>query len=918
MVRFYFFSWLKERKTSLAKALFTAIGCVLVLLFSGSSYINFGASSNTKIILYVIAFLYFGVIAASNIRLDFFTNLKEKKRIPIPSILTFCFSAMILLALLSFLVNKNKADNINTYISFILTLSITYFVLTSFQPKFIFNCFKNTMTIIAVIDLIIFAFTFFSKTFFPTFYYATDRSILGNHSFLSSDLVTSFSVNYHGQYRLYGVLWEPSIFGVVLVTALVCDVFTKDKYSIPRIVICTLAIFLSFSLSAYLLYVFYIAILVAQRLKGYKPYYFVIGFMAVTIVLAIFSKQIMDFLADKLPSIFSKIGSDNIRSTSFSTRMLSIKYYLMVFAKNPVFGFGGYTATEMYHEIRSGAVTADTSTFGSMLASYGFAGIIYVLAIFAGLIFTKKIEAPLKILIGMAIFVSTNAQGQGAIIGLNILYFLPLATVLLPAKAKAYNAKLHDGTSDKTLKDVVLQKNDDGTVSSNILISFALKGVSIILAFVTIPAYLRYFNSDDSTYGIWLAITSVLSVITIFDFGMGNGLKNRLIKNIHDENESNSKTIVSTTYLITFLLGLLISVIGILTIYLLKDATIATVFFKGKEATINDISMFRIGFSIIVVAIGMQFCLKNINYILQAHQRNAITGIFMLITNSLLLLFVWIFANQISSEYKILYLAIAYFCFLIIPLFIANLVLFIGKYKAIRPSYRKINFVESKDVVSISFKFFAVQLGTLFLWSLNEWILLFSFDFNASFITEYNEYYKLFSLLPIMLGTIIQQPIWTALSKADVENNTKNIKKYIVVLLIVALAFLIANMILSACLSFVFNVWLGDSAPQVSTIKILSFVSYSIIYISALAMIVICNAFSLFKSQIITAILGMFVKIPLLIIFLRYTNVSWEIVMFINAFCYLPIAIGGPIEIIHYLRRREKERKEISNEKSIA
>ena len=155
---------------------------------------------------------------------------------------------------------------------------------------------------------------------------------------------------------------------------------------------------------------------------------------------------------------------------------------------------------------------------------------------FFGIFANRRMEAPLKILIAFAIFVSTSSQGQASIIGLNVIYFLPLVFVRLPHKAREYNAKFYSNLGDSTVKDMIFQKNDDGVVSSNIVFSFVLKGISILLAFVTIPVYLRYFNLDESAYGIWLAITSILTVITVFDFGMGNGLKNKLIKNIHDGN----------------------------------------------------------------------------------------------------------------------------------------------------------------------------------------------------------------------------------------------------------------------------------------------------------------------------------------------------------------------------------------------
>ena len=378
---FYISSIFKKHKWSYFSVIFTVIGCALVLLFSGSSYITFAATgdnSKVKIILYIITFIYFFVITASNFRIGLFAKIKNQKRLPIPSIFTFCFASILLFALLSFAFNKNKAENANTYISFILTISITYFVLVSFNPTFILKCFKNTFTVVVVLDLIIFAFTFFSKTFFPTFYYATDRAIIGSHTLISSDLLTSLSITYHGQLRLYGVLWEPSILGVVAVVALICDVFSKDKYTILRTIILTTAVILTFSLSAFLLYFFYIAIAICKKIKGYKPYYFVIGFFIVVVVVIIFSKPITNFLANLLPSIFSKLASS--RSTSFSTRLLSLKYYFMVFAQNPLFGFGGVTANSIYDTIRPESVTADTSTFGLAAASFGMAGIFYILS----------------------------------------------------------------------------------------------------------------------------------------------------------------------------------------------------------------------------------------------------------------------------------------------------------------------------------------------------------------------------------------------------------------------------------------------------------------------------------------------------------------------------------------------------------
>ena len=86
------------------------------------------------------------------------------------------------------------------------------------------------------------------------------------------------------------------------------------------------------------------------------------------------------------------------------------------------------------------------------------------------------------------------------------------------------------------------------------------KGVSILLSLVYVPVVLDYLG--DYKYGVWATVLSILSWISYFDLGIGNGLRNRLSEALASSNSKNdAKTLVSSAYAILSLVVLAISVV---------------------------------------------------------------------------------------------------------------------------------------------------------------------------------------------------------------------------------------------------------------------------------------------------------------------------------------------------------------------
>ena len=58
-----------------------------------------------------------------------------------------------------------------------------------------------------------------------------------------------------------------------------------------------------------------------------------------------------------------------------------------------------------------------------------------------------------------------------------------------------------------------------------VLLSVVAKMIYIISSFLIVPLTIDYVNATQ--YGIWLTMSSIISWITLFDLGLGNGFRNR-------------------------------------------------------------------------------------------------------------------------------------------------------------------------------------------------------------------------------------------------------------------------------------------------------------------------------------------------------------------------------------------------------
>ena len=167
---------------------------------------------------------------------------------------------------------------------------------------------------------------------------------------------------------------------------------------------------------------------------------------------------------------------------------------------------------------------------------------------------------------------------------------------------------------------------NDKVVVKNIVAAFMVKGSSLILSIFTLPAYLRYFD-NQVVLGLWFTILSVMSWIFSFDLGIGNGLRNKLVEAIVNNDKNGIKRYISSAYIIIAVMTLAMITVGLYIISLLNWNSI----FNVNPSLISKEALL---FALRCVFIGMmfQFSLNLISSVLYALQKSAINNFILLIT----------------------------------------------------------------------------------------------------------------------------------------------------------------------------------------------------------------------------------------------------------------------------------------------
>lgn len=448
-------------------------------------------------------------------------------------------------------------------------------------------------------------------------------------------------------------------------------------------------------------------------------------------------------------------------------------------------------------------------------------------------------------------------------------------------------------------KEITKIYENNKSVLKNIAGAFFIKGGSLVINVLLLPAYIGFFD-NQTMLGVWYTVLAVLSWITLFDLGLGNGLRNILPRALESRDRKLITEYISTTYITMSLTAGVVLIIGILIIPFMNWNKIFNV--SNTIVSNNDLV---ICVEIVYFGIILHLVLKIISSILYALQKSAVVNFLALCTNLIVFGCIMVTPSRSLGE-NLKTMSIINCVAANLPYVVCSLVIFTKELKYAIPSISAFRKKYVRSILNIGLSLLWLQLVFMVINSTNE--LIISNFTSPDYVVEYQAYYKIFKTVAMVIALALT-PIWSAVTKAQSQKNYRWIKSVYVLFLILSVGCLFVELGVVPWLQTIMDVWLGKG-------QITTKVGYSLVFVITSVLMVlhnintsIGNGLSYFKIQMICMTIAAIAFIPISYLLIQLTN-SWIGVVLANFVVLAPYEILAPIFTIRLLNTKINEGKE--------
>ena len=291
-----------------------------------------------------------------------------------------------------------------------------------------------------------------------------------------------------------------------------------------------------------------------------------------------------------------------------------------------------------------------------------------------------------------------------------------------------------------------------------------IAGIFTIATLISNFLLYRVSNSylkDETLYGIWLIVLSIVTWFYILDFGISNSLRNMLTEYIEKKEDKKIKQVIFTTYICLLLPLVFMVVIGLFINSWIDWPAVFNVNEKGAD--IKKVMY------ITFLMFPFIFYLNTITYIYHAYFKSYIVNIMQFLNLFINVIVIGIMSA--SGSGNIVKMCIVYFSINISVYLIFTIAFFLNK---------RLSFLHPKNMnkkmitplLSVGLAFLLLDVASIILY--NSGPILISYFFNPKESVGFQISYKLFNVY-LTLSTIVLSPLWTLIIKLYVNKDKKSI-----------------------------------------------------------------------------------------------------------------------------------------------
>lgn len=441
----------------------------------------------------------------------------------------------------------------------------------------------------------------------------------------------------------------------------------------------------------------------------------------------------------------------------------------------------------------------------------------------------------------------------------------------------------------KRLNSLIFRKDETqasngsltGVIVRSSAISFVAKALTVIAGLVTMP--IVYNALDKYQFGVYATLTSIIAWIDLFDFGITQGLRNRLTEARADGDILRARKYISTSYVLLFLIAFVLFVVYCCCYKILNWQAILNAT-DIERSLLDNLALIVFGSFLV------RFVASVINKIYYAFQKAYLVDVTQLVGKIVYLIVLLVLSSTHGItlfNVAILQSAIS----AVVPI-VAALYFFLVSERAYKPSSKLVDYGVTGHILGLGWQFFVISLALLIIHSGNN--LLISQFVDPASVPSYSLSYQLFSYV-LLAYTIIITPLWSAYTEAWRKGNISWIKQTMVRIRKIFLLFVAGCTVVVLFTPAIFRLWIGEKADV------------PIVMAAAVAVMILLdmwiriydffiNGVGKIRVQMIVNIVMACLNIPLAYIFAVFCNMGAFGVVMASIISYGVSAIVSPIQ----------------------
>lgn len=381
------------------------------------------------------------------------------------------------------------------------------------------------------------------------------------------------------------------------------------------------------------------------------------------------------------------------------------------------------------------------------------------------------------------------------------------------------------------------------TTAANVL----SKALSMILLIVSVPLTLSYLGNER--FGIWMTISSFAALLAFLDFGIGNGLLNRVAHSAADTKRERLPQVITNGLLLLCIVGAFVGTALLAISYFIPWHSLIKV---NDPALVLEIrtsaSTFAVVFGLSLPFLGLQRVFLGLQEGFLVHVATAIASIV-----SLGLLLVVTSRQGAVPELILVTIGVqAVAPIVLFPLLLRRRLL-------VRCSLLQFR-NDGSTLLRTGGVFFVLQLASMVAWGSDS--LIVSSMLGASQVAILAVTYRLFQFVTQPLA-MITNPLWAGYADAAARKDSKYIRQTLKTSMV--LSFSIA--LIGAAIVLAFHRWLiahwTSNSVEVPILLAVGYAAWSVLDATGNAFAMFLYGVGILRPQLIVASLFCLVAIPL-------------------------------------------------------